>query len=279
MNPRRPTPSGPQPDPSAPGPQPQATQVNQPAPSVLKQRLGIALSQRLLSEFLEWCRGRSSEETCRQYLRKLEEIDRGERPVEASRWHVTAYKRFSRWLCEERGLSRACEEFKRVKSRRSRPDVYVPGESEVRAALDSSLGWWYRLLLESGLRASELARVVGEASRLRWVCTEAFCRAELNWHRGSKRVFWAYFLERPEERPVDLRRLEEAREALGLIGFKYIRKYVATKMLELGIPEEVVNYIQGRVPQEVLSKHYLKLTALADQYYKEYAEWLRGWLP
>jgi intergrase/recombinase len=126
LNPRRPTPSGPKPDLGATAPQPPAPPSNHSSNGVLKQALGIQLSQKLLDEFQRWCEAHSSAETCRQYSRKLAEIDRGERGIESSRWHITAYKRLARFLCEEKGNERACEEFKRVRSRRSGADLYVP---------------------------------------------------------------------------------------------------------------------------------------------------------
>jgi intergrase/recombinase len=46
-------------------------------------------------------------------------------------------------------------------------------------------------------------------------------------------------------------------------------------MLSLGIPEEVVSFIQGRIPQQILSKHYLKLSVLTDQYYPRYAVFIK----
>ncbi|MCE4611469.1 MAG: hypothetical protein F7B17_05820, partial [Desulfurococcales archaeon] len=174
MNPRRPTPSGPKPDPSSGSGVDGGPRGNNQSQGVLKQRLGIQVSQRLLSEFLEWCKGHSSEETCAQYSRKLLEIDRGERDVSSSRWHVTAYKRFMKFLCESKGVKRACEEYRSVKSRRSSPDLYVPSESEILEALRSPVGWFYQALLESGLRAVEAARVLSESSSLRWVERDGF---------------------------------------------------------------------------------------------------------
>ena len=280
MNPRRPTPSGPEPDIGAKPLLPQESPSNHKDKGVLKQRLGIALSQRLLSEFLDWCRGHSSEETCRQYMRKLKEIDRGEKPVEHSRWHITAYKKLTRYLCEEKRNERACREFKTVKSRRSEPELYVPSEDEVRRALESPLGWFYGLLLESGLRASEVARVL--EGGLRRVDRPGFTRYELNWKRGAKRAYWAYFLRPVEGRtpgPVDLRALEKAREAQGTLGFKYLRKFVATKLVELGCGQLEIDFIQGRAPRSILEASYAQVLVAADRCYERYAAWLREWLP
>jgi intergrase/recombinase len=61
---------------------------------------------------------------------------------------------------------------------------------------------------------------------------------------------------------------------LNLVPPKYIRKFVATQMLSLGIPSEVVDFLEGRTPGNILTKHYLDLLTLAKKEYKKYAEWL-----
>ena len=278
MNPRRPTPSGPKPDPPAPGSNTSVVLNNGGSLGILKQRLGITLSQKLEREFLAWCTGSSSLDVCRQYWKKLEEIDSGARSIEDTRWHTTAYKRLARYLCEARGLEKACQEFKRVKSKRSNPDLYIPNDGELKQALDSPLGDFYQALLESGLRAVEAARILNNSNSMRWVEQQGFARVELNWRRGAKRAYWGYFLERKPETPVDLEELQEKRQALGLIGFKYVRKYVATRLVELGCNELSVDFIQGRVPQSILGKHYARLVVAADNCYRKYAGWLREWL-
>jgi len=277
LNPRRPTPSGPKPDPSKPGSNAGDTQGNYQPDGFLKQRLGISLSQKLESEFLAWCIRKASREICQQYLKKIHEIDVGGRQIEDTRWHITAYKRFTKFLCEK-GNNKACEDFKRVKSRRSNPDLYIPSDGEIRNALNSPLGDFYLALLESGLRAVEVARVLSESSKLRWVEIGGFARVELNWRRGAKRAYWGYFLERKPEESIDLDELQEKRQALGLVGFKYIRKYVATRLVELGCNELSIDFIQGRVPQSILGKHYARLIIAADNCYRKYASWLREWL-
>ena len=271
MNPRRPTPSGPEPDIGAEPLLPRDPQSNGKDQGFLKQ-----VSDKRLSQFESWCRQHASSEVCKQYRRKVWEILSGLRNPEDTRWHLTAWKRYLRWECEEKGKKSSCEDFKKYKTRPSRPDLYVPQDSEIKVALDSSLGFFYRILVESGLRAVEAARVL--EGDLRCVELGGFVRCELKMIRRSKRAFWAYLLERPEPRPVDLGRLQEARQELGLIPFKYVRKWVATKMISLGLQEATVNFIQGRVPDSVLRKHYLNLLTIADKEYEKYAVWLRQFL-
>jgi len=277
LNPRRPTPSGPEPDPLSTKPNGGISQSGNGSQGFLKQRLGITLSQTLLSEFEGWCSRKASREVCRQYINKLKDIDSGAKGVESSRWHITAYKRFAKFLCEVKGNSRACQEFKKVKSRRSNPDLYVPSEEEMKKALVSPIGWFYRYLLESGLRAVEVVKVLTE--RLRFVDKGDFVRFELNWKRGAKRAYWAYFIEFPElMEKLDLKSLEEARASLGLLGFKYVRKFVATKLVELGCSQLEIDFIQGRAPRSVLESSYANVLVAADNCYKRYAGWLRGFL-
>jgi len=57
-----------------------------------------------------------------------------------------------------------------------------------------------------------------------------------------------------------------------------VRKFVATKMLELGIPSDVVDFIQGRTPSKILTRHYLNLVTLADTYYPKYAEYVKHFI-
>ncbi len=130
------------------------------------------------------------------------------------------------------------------------PDLYVPEDGEIRRALESSLGFFYKVLVEGVLRRVEL---------------DGFVKCELSLPRRSKQTFWAYLLEYPEERPVDLEELREAKIELELVPFKYVRKWVATRMLNLEIPEATINFIQGRVPDNVLRGHYLNLLIIADK--------------
>ena len=278
LNPRRPTPSGPKPDPPARLDNTRVSQSNNVSQGVLKQRLGTGLSQRLLAEFRRWCLQHSSEETCAQYSRKLQEIDRGERDVGSSRWHITAYKRFSRFLCEAKNIARACEEFRRVKSKRSRPDLYVPPDSEVKRALAAPepLGYFYYVLAQSGLRAIEAMRLLEDPPEC--VDLGGYYRCPVLWARGSKRALWAYLIEPPRPLATTIDELEDARSSLKLVGFKYMRKWVATKMLLAGMSEAAVDFAQGRVPETVLRKHYADRLALTDKEYKKYAAWLRRWL-
>jgi len=58
------------------------------------------------------------------------------------------------------------------------------------------------------------------------------------------------------------------------VTWKYLRKYAYDKLLELGVPESVADFIQGRAPKRIGAKHYLDLRRRADQYYPRYARYI-----
>ena len=45
-------------------------------------------------------------------------------------------------------------------------------------------------------------------------------------------------------------------------------------MIELGVPESVADFIEGRAPKTIGAKHYIILLRQAKQYYPKYVEYL-----
>ena len=281
MNPRRPTPTGLEPAPASGQLDNRDVLNHQWKPGFLKKTLGITLSQKLLSEFKAYCMKKASPKVCEGYIRRLEEIDREEKPIDHSRWHITAYKKLMRYLCEEKGNRKACEEFKRVKSRKSEADLWVPSDKEMldtltRACRESiDLCWFYKLLLYTGLRATEVEKALEKDE---WVLEDGLWLQTLQLYRGSKKAFLAFSIEKPPRLKVSADWVSHKAYRLGLIPPKYVRKYVSSKMIALGIQEIIVDFIQGRTPNTVLRQRYVYLRETAKQEYKKYAEWLRQWL-
>ncbi len=260
LNPRRPTPSGPEPD----SPLSQAwsflRRVN------YDYRYGVR-DNHVLDRFLEWCIGKgTSESTCTQYTRYLS------KPLNMNnKWSRLAWKQFFKFLGKE-------DLWKQLKVKRSNVDLYIPSDQEVMEALNKAcrtsekLCWTYKLLVYSGLRLVEVTRVLNNYDDDKWIKQDGFYKYPLSWKRGAKQVFYMYTLEKPPRIHVSDKWISNWTSKNKLLPAKYIRKWVATKMLSVGIPEEIVNFIQGRIPQEILSKHYLKLSVLADKYYPKYKE-------
>ncbi|NPA97993.1 MAG: hypothetical protein GXO43_01305 [Crenarchaeota archaeon] len=267
MNPRRPTPSGPKPD---------------------ALRLSARLSHRgfkqdennplapdaeKLNAFYRYCRNHASKDVCNQYLRYLS------RPLDHdNRWSITAYKKYYRWLCEEKNVEEACILFKKIKSKKSGVDKYVPGVQEVLETIvnaEEPYRTVYKYLLYTGLRLREAVYLLRNIDRLRKTRLDGFYRVELDLERRTKKAYVAYTPEIPPRILITDKEVSEYARRNKLLAPKYIRKFVSTQMAKLGIPENAIDFIQGRIPEKIIRKHYLDLLALADMHYKKYADWIR----
>ncbi|MEM1983492.1 MAG: integrase, partial [Sulfolobales archaeon] len=255
-NPRRPTPSGPQPDP--------AVSDEGGGDGVLKQ---YVLTH--LNGYYSFCVKTASEETCEQYVRYIQRgLD------ESNKWSVLAWKKFLKYLCDEVGNNNACVLHEKLKCRKSGVDKYVPSDQEVIETLTKSEEPFknvYWVLVQSGLRLNEAVFLISNIDKLRKTKVGDFWRVELDLERGSKRSFYAYLVELPQKAFLTPDAVSKYSSRRGLLQPKYIRKWVATKMLSLGIPSEVVDFMQGRTPNTILTRHYLNLLTLADQNYPKYS--------
>lgn len=79
-------------------------------------------------------------------------------------------------------------------------------------------------------------------------------------------MFYVFHLSKVERQSTTYNYAKKVFHELD-IAPKYLRKFTATKMLELGIPGEIVDFIEGRTPGNILTKHYLDLLTLAKKYY------------
>ena len=278
LNPRRPTPSGPKPHSPLPVSTTSISNNNHGFPSQGRSNITVMSgktvvpqpSESELKRFLEWCLESASRSTCEQYVGYLRKpLDLG------NKWSRLAWKKYFKFIGRE-------DLWKQIKVKKSGVDLYIPSDKDVLTALEKAcssseeLCWIYKLLVYSGLRLEEVVRVLNEAEQSRWIQYNIYYKYPLAWKRGSKQAFYCYSLEKPPTMLVSAKWVSNWASKNKILSPKYIRKWVATKMLGLGIPEEIVNFIQGRIPQEILSKHYLKLTTLADQYYQRYAQWLQN---
>ncbi len=230
--------------------------------------------ENLVVMFYNWCIDElgNTEQTCRDranYLRK---------PLNPSNDHsIKAYRlyyRFRGW--DPSGLP---------KGRRSGIDLSIPSSDEVRESLREACGYsealclTYRLLIESGSRLTEVLQVLNnyDVSKDKQQ-SGGFYVYDLGKITKSKKSFYVFHasvlkrIKLSEDHASRLARIHD------IVRPKYIRKWVATRMASLGIPSEVIDFMQGRTPRSILSKHYLNLYALALQQYPKYIDWLRGWM-
>ncbi|MEM1831617.1 MAG: integrase, partial [Desulfurococcaceae archaeon] len=259
LNPRRPTPSGPE-------PHTLLTQASGfPRGVNYNHETGVQDNQ-VVEKFTKWCLDKgTSLETCKQYAAYLM------KPLDLSnKWSRLAWKAYFKFMNRE-------DLWGEIKTKRSGVDLYVPSDEEVKKALEEAcrssepLCWVYKLLIYSGLRLSEVCKLLREQEDGKWINGNGFWKYPLAWKRGSKQVFYCYTLEKPPRLSISEKWVSNWAAKNNVLNPKYIRKWFSTKMLQLGVSEEVVNFIQGRIPQSILAKHYLKFSVLADEAYKIFA--------
>jgi len=163
-------------------------------------------------------------------------------------------------------------------------DLFVPSEDQIKDTLERAkrredILMVYTILLTSGIRLSEAVLFLGTFKRDKLIEVDnSIVKYPISALRKTKRIFYIYM---PSSIARSLREVNMTRDVVSryairwnLIRPKYIRKFVAQKMFELGIDPLTIDFIQGRVPRSVLARHYLNLSYLADKQYKKYAEWL-----
>jgi len=218
-----------------------------------------------LFAFYNDCIKKVSRETCKQYVNYLR------KPLDANnKASILAWKKYYKWKGD-------IEKWKAIKTKKSGVDLKVPSVDQVKEWLTKVKGTkielLFKLLLESGIRFTEAIKVLNEYNPQNDICENNICIYTLNWQRGSKRVFYVFHVSPLQRQSITYNYAKKIMHELD-IAPKYIRKFTATKMLELNIPGEIVDFIEGRTPGNILTKHYLDLYALAKKEYKKYAEWL-----
>jgi intergrase/recombinase len=168
------------------------------------------------------------------------------------------------------------EKWKAIKTKKSNVDLKVPSVDEVKEWLikvkGTKIEMLFKLLLESGIRFTEAIKVLSEYLPENDVCENGICIYTLNWSRGSKRVFYVFHISKLERQHINYNYAKKIMHELD-IAPKYIRKFMATQMLSLCMPSQVVDFIEGKTPDSILSKHYLDLLTLAKKNYPVYREW------
>jgi len=167
-----------------------------------------------------------------------------------------------------------------LKIKKTKADLRIPSLDEIRQTLERAKQYpnlyiMYKLLLESGIRESEALQVLNDYDSSKDKYEEGIYAYEINWQRGQKGSFYAFHITPLQKIKISKSYIDKYAKKLGLVPPKYFRKFVATKMAELGIPLDVIDFIQGRKPTRVLTQHYVSLFGIAKEHYRKYAEWLK----
>ena len=215
-----------------------------------------------------------TEETAKAYVSLIS------KPFRETRNAQKAFRLFAKFLASRGVISDDFAEkiLKVIKVKRADADIYIPTVEEIKKTLrlakeySENVYFIYRIALESGVRLSEILRILREPEKD--IRDGSICYYPLAWQRGYKGVFYVFHLT--PLRKIDITRgaiadFERRRDALAI---KYFRKFAASKMAELGVPLDIIDFIQGRKPTRVLTQHYVSLFGIAKEQYKKYAEWL-----
>ncbi len=222
------------------------------------------ISERDLQKFIEYCKKLATDRVCNKYSSQLK------RPPTNSHSSIRAWRMFYK-------MKNNPEKMKELKIPRSGSDLRYVTEEEVLNAIknaDEQSKYLLILLLESGARLSEIIKILREYDPSKDVKNSdqyTYYIYTVNWKRGAKNAYYLFHI-------TPLRKLElsyDNTEAklLHYINPKMIRKFVATKMYEIGISAEVIDFIQGRSPSSIATKHYIYLLVTAKKAYEE------KWIP
>jgi intergrase/recombinase len=143
----------------------------------------------------------------------------------------------------------------------------------------------FNLALDSGLRLTETVKLIDDFKADAVEKADGFYVACAGMFRKSKVAYYGFFTEYTMRLLMQLS--EEEKKCLtdknagkyvqklsGVVRCKYLRKFAFDKMIELGVPESVADFIEGRTPKTIGAKHYMILLRQAKQYYPRYAEYI-----
>jgi intergrase/recombinase len=167
---------------------------------------------------------------------------------------------------------------KKLKTKKSNVDNYVPTDNEVLqtlSQLSDKVKLVYLMYLVSGIRKVEGRYLLDNVSSLKSQQFDGFVKVTMNYLRKTKNSYFCYLpLEvysklSVDHKQISVSHLERELKTKHLIPIKYCRKWFYTKCIELGVPDSIADYYQGRVSNSVGGNHYLSRQLLADQNYKK----------
>ena len=164
---------------------------------------------------------------------------------------------------------------KALPSRKTNPDGYVPTDNDVKKAYNAIKVERERLLFQvlafSGIRVTELVKMLREFDSSKLIIDDKFSKYPLNYNRGNKRSQYVYM---PTELAMKLHRFYINKDTVSSslrrygIAPKYLRKWFYNFLIINNVPESVADFIEGRAPESVGSMHYLAKVKQADYWYR-----------
>ncbi|MDD3976492.1 MAG: integrase [Candidatus ainarchaeum sp.] len=176
---------------------------------------------------------------------------------------------------------------KKIKTQKSGVDNHVPTDQEIQqtiSQLSPNNKLMYLVYLMSGVRKVELDYLIKNFSSLKAQQFEGFVKISMNYLRKTKNSYFCYLpLEvysklSANYKQLSVSNLEREIKRKKLIPIKYCRKWFYTKCIELGIPESIADYYQGRTGNSIGSNHYLSRQLLADKNYSEIVRYFNSFI-
>ena len=174
---------------------------------------------------------------------------------------------------------------KKIKNHKSGIDNHVPTDQEIQqtlSQLSTSNQIVYLMYLVSGVRKVEGSYLLANIDKLKTQEIDGFVKVTMNYLRHNKNSYFCYL---PlgvyskllvNHKRLSVSSLERELKTKNLIPIKYCRKWFYTKCIELGIPESIADYYQGRTARGVGNNHYLSRQLLADQNYSKMVSFLNS---
>lgn len=194
-----------------------------------------------------------------------------------------AFKLMLNRLYEERSIDTACfqELNRRIKQKACKPDIFIPTEEQVKETLDALPACYkplYLAILTSGIRRSELDMLRSKDVRVQRM--DGFTKVLIGSQRGKKSLFAAYL---PNEIYDEL--AQSKATVCGLQSYllkrkwtiktKHLRKFFYATGVRIGVPDQALDYMQGRSQHGVGNNHYLNAQVLADARYPQLLRYFR----
>jgi intergrase/recombinase len=155
-------------------------------------------------------------------------------------------------------------------------DNYVPTINEIKHTLSHLNNFQkhlYLLYLFSGVRKNEGYYIFKNFKDLKVQKYPEYVKISVNYYRKLKKCYFCYlplniyhFIE-SNLSFFSLRSLELTLNRKKLTSIKYCRKWFYTKCIEIGIPDTIADFYEGRTSNGVGNNHYLSRQVLADKFY------------
>jgi len=172
-------------------------------------------------------------------------------------------------------------------------DEYVPTEERIvetfkvlrTAPLKYRVLWWLGLM---GVRFEHGIRALNELDFSRAEDLKGFYYLKVGWDTGPKKCYvivmpkfvYEMIMEfkasggKLKKSAVDSFRRRLKRKGMEIEPVKYVRDFAYNAMLQVGIPESLADYLNGRGPQTVGAKHYLEKKRQIITHYSKYMAYL-----